>query len=252
FAEALAPAVELVDRRILGSWSGRGADEHLQHWRSWLQLVDVAIRFNDVLGLRPDALLCRLTFFGTDRAGGGAWEIQTLEILVFGADGLLTRIEVFDPDREAEALARFDALVPSRAEAPTAASSGARIENAATRFGDHMRETWEALDLERFAALLAPGFRNVDRRRILQTDLDRDQFLESFRPIFASASRLDLASELLATRGDRLALYRMCNAVVLSAPLFDVPVAGCGPVEVPFLQILEVDTLGRYVAGFGV
>src|SRR5262249_31644402 len=79
----------------------------------------------------------------------------------------------------------------------------------------------------------------------------RDQFLKSFRPIFASASRLDLASTLLATRGDRLALYRMCIAVVLSAPLFDVPVAGCGPVEVPFLQILEVDALGRYIAGFG-
>ena len=52
----------------------------------------------------------RWTNFGTERAGGGAYEQHFLMLLVFGADGLLTRNELFDVDRDDEALARFDEL----------------------------------------------------------------------------------------------------------------------------------------------
>src|SRR5262249_48272510 len=109
-AGAYAPAMEGVDHRVLGAWSGRGAEAHLRHWRSWLQPADSASRFEDVLGLRTDALVCRTTYFGTDRAGGGTFEGEMLTLWAFGADGRWTRVEVFDVDHATEALARFDGL----------------------------------------------------------------------------------------------------------------------------------------------
>src|SRR5262249_26590325 len=145
--------------------------------------------------------------------------------------------------READALARFDELCTSSAERLPPAARALAIENAATRAAERFREAWEALDFERFAALHAPGLRNLDRRPVLRTDLDRDQFLDSFRPIFASAARVDVPSALLATRGDRLALCRMSIIGVFQGE--------SGPAEVAFLQIFEVDALGRIVAGFG-
>src|SRR5262249_40922768 len=142
---------------------------------------------------------------------------QHIVLVVLGGDGRATRVEAFDDDHEAEALARFDELgnpsVPPVGKARIEEGSpriGVRIENAATRAADRFGEAMQALDMERFAALLAPGFRNVDRRRIVSTDLTRDQFLESFEFVFSRLSSATVASEVLATRGDRLALFRMC------------------------------------------
>src|SRR4029453_10748342 len=104
--------------------------------------------FDDVLGLGPDALVTRNTFFGTDRASGGAFELLTINLWAFGPDGRFARVEVFDADRDAGALARFDEL-------PTASSAG--FENAATRLGARVRDAWAARDLERVAALFPPG-----------------------------------------------------------------------------------------------
>src|SRR5262249_54014465 len=90
---AFSPAIDLVDRRTLGTWSARGVEELWRHWGALLELAaGVAVRFDDILGLRPHALLCRTTVFGTDR-GGGAVEAQSLALYAFGADGLVTRIE---------------------------------------------------------------------------------------------------------------------------------------------------------------
>src|SRR5205823_2764540 len=83
-----------------------------------------------------DALLVRRTHAGTDRAGGGAYERVFLALYVFGADGLVTRIEFFDTDREDQALARFDEL--------TAEPATPRIANAETRRNDRLREAWAA------------------------------------------------------------------------------------------------------------
>ena len=52
----------------------------------------------------------RRTFSGTDRAGGGAFERQFIQLWIFASDGLIVRIEYFDIDRDDEALARFDEL----------------------------------------------------------------------------------------------------------------------------------------------
>src|SRR5262249_18655338 len=117
-ASACAPAVEVVDHRMLGTWSARGAEAVRQHNRCLLEVADqVALREDDILALRPDAFLVRRSHLGSDRASGGPYERLFLQLWVFGADGLATHIEYFDPDRDDEALARFDELTaaPSRA-----------------------------------------------------------------------------------------------------------------------------------------
>src|SRR5262249_31623922 len=115
YAETLEPAVEIVDHRILGTWSARGAEEVLRHMRAWFNLAeDSAVRYDDVLALQPDAFLVSPIICGTGRASGGAAEVALLALVIFGADGRHARIEWFDRDRAAEALVRFDELTTER------------------------------------------------------------------------------------------------------------------------------------------
>src|SRR5439155_23759384 len=161
YATAFAPTIEAVDRRSVIGWGAvRGAEEVLRTLRALLEVAaDLSTRIDHILALRPDRFLLRWTNSGTQRVGGGAYERQFLLLWIFGADGLVTRYELFDSDRDAEALARFDEL--------TAAPPAARIENAATRNGERVRDAWAARDWERFAALFPAGFRMVDRRKLL-------------------------------------------------------------------------------------
>jgi hypothetical protein len=195
-------------------------------------------RDDAVLALEPEALLVRRTWLGTDRRGGGSYENVNLVLFIFGADGRVARGEAFDVDDEVEALARFDELVRnarSDLSPPTSA-------NAAARAAQRLLDAHRALDIERAAQTLAPGFHNIDRRRMLQTDRDREQFIESFRWVFQKVSRFDPATRLLATRGDRLALFH-------ARWVFTEP--GGGPSEIEFLQIWETDASGRIAGGVG-
>jgi class 3 adenylate cyclase len=264
YATAYAPAIETVDHRTLGTWSARGAQAVLQHFRSLLDVAaDVDMRHNAILDLRSDAFFVHQTHTGTGRAGGGVYEREFLQILMFGTDGLLTRMEMFDSDRLGEALARFDELVLNlegaaepvlsgvEGSAPGEAgrsgsgrdearpsSSGPRIENAATRAAASMTAAWEARDWERLAALLSAGFRNIDRRKMVQVELDREQFLEGCRSFLEMASSVG-TNEVLATRGNRLALLR----TEWKGADRDV-----GPSEVDLVDLLEVNAAGEQIA----
>src|SRR5207249_7237908 len=112
------------------------------------------LRVDDVISLRSDALIVRGMQAGTVRASGGAYEKHFVELLVFGTDGLLTRWEFFEADRDDEALARFDELAVSIADArPSASVTTVRIENAATRALARGIAALKARDWGRFAAL---------------------------------------------------------------------------------------------------
>src|SRR5262249_27037087 len=114
-----AAAVEVVDHRILGTWSARGAKATMEHVRSVLELADnVATRFDDVLGLRMDALLVCATHSGTARAGGGPYERHFVLLTAFAPDGLVVGQEYFDLDPEDQAPPPFSPLVPPAAPPP--------------------------------------------------------------------------------------------------------------------------------------
>src|SRR5262249_57679336 len=103
----------------LGTWSGRGADVFLQHFRALFEIADdLAMREDEILGLQPNVLLMRRIHSGTARAGGGAYERPFVHLMVFGPDGLATRDEFFDVDRADDALARFDELAAGPAPRP--------------------------------------------------------------------------------------------------------------------------------------
>jgi DnaJ-domain-containing protein 1 len=97
---------------------------------------------------------------------------------------------------------------------------------------------WEARDWKHLAELFPAGFRLIDRRAMVQLELDRDQFLEWTRTSFEmSSSRLE--QEVLATRGDRLALFRQ---------RVEVADRHLGPSEIESLMVMEVDEHGERVA----
>ncbi len=231
-AATTAPLIECVDRRSLQLWSARGADEFLGQWRGQLDLATGSVRHDDVLALEPDTLLVRQTYFGNERTTGGFFDHLLLVLFAFGADGLLTRAELWEPDREAEALARFEEL------AAPAAYSQSRFANAATGTAGPVIACMVAHDWQRFEQLFAQDFRMSDRRRVVQLELDRDQYVVFTREV-ANGRTLRGDSQVLATRGDRLALNRSTFVFM------DTDV---GPSEIAFLILTEVDARGRIVA----
>ena len=94
YVTAVDSAIEFVDHQPVGLGSVRGPERFLRGLRAFTDLTDDStVRVDDVLGLRPDALLIRQTTLGTARAGGGPYERPHLSLWTFGANGLLTRLE---------------------------------------------------------------------------------------------------------------------------------------------------------------
>ncbi|MEO6028156.1 MAG: nuclear transport factor 2 family protein [Candidatus Binatia bacterium] len=232
-ALAFSPAIECFDHRVLGFGSLRGADAVREFYRAQFEIENPTFRMDDILDLRPHAMLIRNTTLGIGRASAGAYERECLLLWSWGSDGLLVRIECFDPDREAEALARFDELVAgSDAEPPEL------FTNAASRAFGTFQRCWQARDWDGVHATYHPAHRMDDRRRLIRLEVAGETFFANERMLFD-----DTASEwhgaLLATRGERLALFRVH---------FTATVGASGPMEVEMLDLLEVDAAGRRTA----
>ena len=246
-AETFAPDIEFRDRRAIVSWGeARGKEAVLRGLRIAFEAVrEVAFRVDDILASRSDALVFQSTVSGIDRTSGGAYERQHLQVETFGADGLLTRLVWFDVERAEDALAEFDAL-PGELDQPREGqrsdtrgpAAPPRFANTAIRTVDRFDHAWAARDWDGVTALYAPGYRCSDRRSIARLELDREQFLETNRAAFNLAVSKH-HRELLATRGDRLVLFR----VVYRGSGGDV-----GPLETEWLSINEVDERGAIVA----
>ena len=235
-AAAVAPEIEVVDHRTVGFGSLHGAEEFMAAVRAMVALSErIDWRIDGVLGLRADALLVRNTRSGNQLAGGGEFEIALCELWIFGADGLITRFERFDAERQAEALARFDELVGSEAAAPVAP-----FANVASRWVERMGRSWAARDWDGVLAGISPAIRMDDRRRLMRLEIGPEDFLVQFRMLFDQpGSRWH--EPLLATRGERLSLHR----TIFQAEVAD----GGGPLAFDdHLSLQEVDADGRWIA----
>jgi hypothetical protein len=85
---------------------------------------------------------------------------------------------------------------------------------------------------------LAPSFRFLDRQGASQIELDRHQYLEFTRQLAdMSSARIDVRT--IATRGDRL---------LLSRTRLMVADGDVGPSELDYLNVVETDPQGRYLA----
>ena len=232
-----APSFECIDHRILGTWSAHGPDEWRRHWQGQADpAAGVMLRDDDVLALGPAAIALRQTFLGTGLASGGAFENAIISVVTLGADGLVTRTEVFEPEREAEALARFDELCLGA----TAAESPQPFANAASRLLQRGIRCWAARDWDGLLAELSPALRMDDRRRMVRLEIGYTDFIAQFRMLFDQpASRWH--ATLLATRGERLSLHRTSFAAEVAQ--------GGGALELDdHLSLTEVDGDGRWIA----
>ena len=234
FSAVVAPGLEFSDRRTLGLLGRpRGAETFLRAARVFADGTrDRVLRIDDVVAARSDALLAQLVEAGVDRASGGPYENRLLTLWSFGEGGLVERVEWFDPDRDDEALARF-------VEVSREPTTSPRFENAATRVLAQHVAAWNDHDWERYSAAFPPECRHVDRRSHVQLDLDRDKFLEYARMTFEMRGSRIL-QELLATRGERLALARSRWEGSSGGDV--------GPTEIDSLFVAETNERGELAA----
>ena len=222
-AAAFAPGFVSEDHRSVGVWSLDSGADYLAGIRVLFDLApDAVVRTYHVLGLDERRFLAVTGSTGTRE--GGAFELWAVTVESHGADGRIERLNLFGLDQLEQARARYAALA---AEAP-------RIENLATRAGERGAAAWRAHDWAAFDLLLAPGHRSVDRRGIVQLELDREGWLASYRELRDMTTALP-TPEVVATRGKRLALIR----THWTAAAGDV-----GPSVVEGLNVVETDEHG--------
>ncbi|HVN86363.1 MAG TPA: adenylate/guanylate cyclase domain-containing protein, partial [Candidatus Binatia bacterium] len=261
-ATAMASSVENADHRRFGTWSARGPADYLKHWRLQDELAaGWALRDDAVLAIEPNAFLVRRAYFGTVRSTGGAFENRLLALFVFGSDGLTTRTEIWEPECEAEALARFDELTADARHAGTLPAglqeggtdscpkiagttersrlvSGRRVRpNAATAWRARFDAALAAHDFQAVAAGIHEELREIDHPT--GSEYGRDAAVASLKRLFRSRAPY-YEVEPLATLGERLLLTRRrTGASGDTRGRYDV-----GPYENKAIEVAEVDAHG--------
>src|SRR5262249_18078068 len=215
-AAAFSPNLEFHDHRRLGLGSLRGREALLDALRSLLEMAAAAAnRIDGVFRLQSDAFLLRVTNFGTQRVGGGAYERPFLMLGILGADGRAARLEQFDIGHEAEAVARWDELVLGpveglAAEPPAVRPANRRVRaNAATANVARLGSVVAARDVDTLPTLWADDLEIVDHTT--GTVYGREGEFSSFRSLLRAQDPM-FRYEPIATLGDSLALCRMWHS----------------------------------------
>jgi hypothetical protein len=217
-------------RRLL--WGAMLSDPAL-FIRSLQLMVEMApdfrCRIDRVVCLAERGALVEAVEMGT--RDGGPFETRYFWVAEVDAEGRIPRFDLYDLDQIDQARARF-------AELAASAPSAEAFANAASATAAPVIAAIVTHDWQRFAQLFADDFRMSDRRRVVQLELDRDQYVAFTREV-ANWGTGRAESELLATRGERLALTRL---------VYEFSGGDVGPSEIAFLILTEVDERGRIVA----
>src|SRR5262249_51542213 len=238
WAPALAPDLEFVDNRHVSFESGRGAEVYLASLQALIDVAEVsASRVDDILALRPDAVLVRWMNFGTARLGGGPFERLPLFLWVFGPDGLIRRLEFFEGDDD-RALARFDELTGTSTAAHVVEDRRRRVQpNAATANAARVEAAMTAGDADSLPGLIADDVEVIDHTT--GTTWDHQGALISWRSLL-KARDPSFRQEPLAALGASLALCRhTTSASGFAGRTFDV-----GTYEREEFDVIEVDPKG--------
>ena len=237
YASAFAADVDWLDHRTVGVGSLRGAEVIRRSIRSLLDLIAESVdRVDDILALRSDAVLVRWTNSGTDRVSGGRFDRPLIMLWVFGTDGLVTRFEQFEANRDAEALARFAALAGA---AQTTKSVRRLRANAASDFAARLDAAVAAKDAGALRALFAEDMQVAHHPT--GTHFGRDGVLSRFDALLR-AQDLRLFHESIATLGESLVL---CRASTSASSLAEDDIAPAGAIHTETNVVIEVDALGR-------
>ncbi len=262
-ATTLAPDLAYHDYRRTGPGKLVGAAAVLENLHAFEQLSSGMVwRYDEVLHLDECSLAVRGINTGKDNRGGGDFERRFAFLWKFGPDGLLTHMEVFEPEDAGRVVVRLDELAaPDTASLhtrglaePFAATQATRPrdedvpgsdilplspwDNAASRVWRHLLHRWRTTGLQTSESLFAEDFHYSDRRRLSQLELDRDGFVV-FNQVLREMPSRKLDASLLATRGERYCMLRV-----------RIEVAGedVGPSEIEHVNVVEVNESGAGVA----
>ena len=196
-AGAFRPDAVLQDHRPLG-WGRITVDQYVDSLRGLVDLVPGArLDITHVLASDPDRSLYVTTELA--EGDGDVFEVPMLIVSPFDADGRIFRADTYALDQVDDAWARYHAL-----------GAADRGENAATRAFDDLSRRWQAGDWDGLVDGFHPRTRLEDRRSVVSLDVEGPAFFESLRALFEAP--LETRGEVVTTRGDRLALFRMSFA----------------------------------------
>ncbi|OBK46769.1 BTAD domain-containing putative transcriptional regulator [Mycobacterium sp. 1081908.1] len=170
----------------------------------WPLVPDARYCATAVHALDTHGVVASLVIEGSDAQGN---ELQWARTLFF--DPREPRLEIYEESDVDTALARFEELRPK----------ARRLENAASRMGEQFLAHFAVRDWDAMGELLADDVSSDDRRSVVNTGIRRGRDVEmaNWRAI-GDVWSTDVTSAVLATRGERLALFRVSFASENQAP----------------------------------
>jgi len=187
----------MVDHRPIATFESGDLPAFLDV--TWALTSDIDLYVEAVHRLSDLGAVVTHTSHGTSQEG---LDVEWHDINVVTVDGdLLDSCEIFDQTDIDGAIARFDELHP---QAP-------RLENAASRVNDRFFACFAARNWAAIAEILADGSFIHDRRRVVNAGLwdGRDVVIANMQAVDEAGS--DITSTVIATRGERLVLTRICS-----------------------------------------
>ncbi len=166
---------------------------------TWDLMPDIRIHIEAVHRLSGFGAVVTDAAYGTSPEGFDA-EWRMIQLLTVDGDRI-NRCEIFDETDLDAALARFEELQP---QAP-------RLENAASQVAERFLAHFAAGGWDAMAEILADNLSNDDRRRVVGAGIrhGRDAQIADMRAV-ADVWATNVTSTVIATRGGRLALMRLC------------------------------------------
>ncbi len=226
FAATFTPEAEADDRRSGIALILRGEEVRATH--HVLFTLDQKRLMHELVATRGDRLALAHATVTFEDGDAGPAEVTYLNVFQVEPHGRVTHMISFNADDLAGAHDELNARAAALdGEAEPAANLAWRAAQAQTK----MVHTG---DWETFTASVAPGFEDNDRRTGIGLVTRGEHALSVYRVMF-ELDRCRQARELLATRGERLALMR-------STVTFQDGVAG--PAEIVSLNLFEVDERG--------
>ena len=190
------PGWAMVDHRPIATFETGDLAAFLE--ASWALTAHASIHIEAVHRLSELGAVVTHASHATSQEGLDA-EWHDISIVTVD-EGLIDRCEMFDHADLDAALARFAELHP---QTP-------RLKNTASQVGQRYRAHFAAGDWDAMAAIIADDFVSDDRRRVVGSGIrtGREAQIADMRAI-SDLFIADMTSTDIATRGDRLLLFRV-------------------------------------------
>jgi hypothetical protein len=222
---ATTPDWVTVDRRPLATFEYR--DPAAFFGATWDLTPQTSIYIEAVHRLNGFGAVVTHTVYGTSQEGFDA-EWRQISLLTAQGD-LINRCEIFDEADLDAALARFDELQP---QTP-------RLENTASRAHARLTACVAANDWNGLSEILADDIAIDDRRRVVNSGIThgRDAAVANMGAVI-DVGLTNVSSTVIATRGGRLDLCRICVSGQDRPEAF----------QIEFLSVVEIDADERIAA----